>query len=255
MKPPFFVTCYPDRRGVLLLAGSLGLYDGEWREGLSLIMRSLEPRHSKPASEPAMKELARLKPRCGFRHPVTGRESGAGFAFALLGLRSHSRHSQPQRLTLKDQPHRLTFPSSELAHEEPVAELPPSPCFRAADTSFARLGNYATKVHETAVGLRECGKVRSPKTTKPTPMSRRCGLQLRLASVTQGVSALLACSTSACDLAGEYGLAGTMQSKSSPGGGDIPSAGTKPPSIKTIFAPLCVGKLEKPLAIAKIMLA
>jgi len=129
MKPPLAVTLYHSRRGVLLLAGSLGFYDGEWREGISLIKWSLESRHSKPVSEPAMKELARLKPRCGFRHPVAGRESGAGFAFALLGLRSHSRHSHPLR---------MNFQSSELAHEEPVAELPPSPCFRAADTSFAR---------------------------------------------------------------------------------------------------------------------
>lgn len=55
-------------------------------------------RHSKPVSEPAMKELARIKRRCGFRHSLAGREIGAGFAFALLGLRSHSRHSHPLRM-------------------------------------------------------------------------------------------------------------------------------------------------------------
>jgi len=143
MKPALAVTLYQSRRGVLSSAGRLGFYDGEWREGISLIKWSLESRHSKPVSEPAKKEIARLKPRCGFRHSLSGRELGAGFAFALLGLRSHSRHSHPLR---------MNFQSSELAHEEPVAELPPSPCFRAADTSFSRLGNYATKVHDSATG-------------------------------------------------------------------------------------------------------
>jgi hypothetical protein len=45
-----------------------------------------------------MKELARIKRRCGFRHSLAGREIGAGFAFALLGLRSHSRHYHPLRM-------------------------------------------------------------------------------------------------------------------------------------------------------------
>ena len=34
MKPPLAVTLYQSRRGVLLLAGSLGGYEGEWREAL-----------------------------------------------------------------------------------------------------------------------------------------------------------------------------------------------------------------------------
>jgi hypothetical protein len=172
---------FHSRRGVLSLAGRSGFYEGEWREGISLIKWSLELRHSKPVSEPAKKEIARLKLRCGFRHPVAGRESGAGFAFALLGLRSHSRHSHPLWMTLKDQPHRLTFPSSELAHEEPVAELPPSPCFRAADTSFSRLGNYVGKVHESAAWLFVRCRSMRPKKSR-TAVKNSAALEFPLVS-------------------------------------------------------------------------
>jgi hypothetical protein len=172
MKPPLVVTLYPSRRGVLLLAGCLGGYDGDRREGISLIKWSLELRHSKPVSEPAKKEIARLKPRCGFRHPVAGRESGAGFAFALLGLRSHSRHSHPLR---------MNFQSSELAHEEPVTELPPSPCFRAADTSFSRLGNYAAKVHESAAWLFVRCRSMRPKKSR-TAVKNSAALEFPLVS-------------------------------------------------------------------------
>jgi len=172
MKPLLAVTLYQSRRGVLSSAGRLGFYDGDRREGISLIKWSLESRHSKPASEPAMKELARLKPRCGFRHPVAGREYGAGFAFALLGLRSHSRHSHPLR---------MNFQSSELAHEEPVAELPPSPCFRAADTSFSRLGNYVGKVHESAAWLFVRCRSMRPKKSR-TAVKNSAALEFPLVS-------------------------------------------------------------------------
>lgn len=173
---PVLAGRYPvgfhSRRGVLSLAGRSGLYDGEWREGISLIKWSLESRHSKPVSEPAKKEIARLKPRCGFRHSLSGREYGAGFAFALLGLRSHSRHSHPLR---------MNFKSSELAHEEPVAELPPSPCSRAADTSFSRLGNYVGKVHESAAWLFVRCRSMRPKKSR-TAVKNSAALEFPLVS-------------------------------------------------------------------------
>ena len=196
MKPRLTVTCYPSRRGVISLAGSLGFYYGDRREGLSLIKWSLESRHSKPVSEPAKKEIARLKPRCGFRHSLSGRELGAGFAFALLGLRSHSRHSHPLR---------MNFQSSELAHEEPVAELPPSPSFRAADTSFSRLGSYAAKVHESAAWF----FVRMPKHgAKEKPRCWRKAVRF------SGQAPKKLASHFACELPTPYGSAGSAQEKS-----------------------------------------
>lgn len=166
MKPPLASTLTPSRRGSPSLAGRLGGYDGEWREGLSLIMRSAGNDHSKPCYGPAMmKESARIKHRRGIRHsPLAGSQYQEQVFF---WLRPPRRASATDRLSASTADS-LTARACYIAGLFPAHRLHRVSGLRASD--YHALALTRPKFASSPVPLWISASKLVSRKTKPTPI-------------------------------------------------------------------------------------